>query len=1207
MGNCTYHHDKSRSGLVASSTGRSKEGAPGFDVEARVSFTCAGNTLRAAGASQSQGNGCYSGKDAYATAGTKWLPFRGPFGASDATDDTDLYVEGLTDVGADAWHNPLVKVGAATCRKGHPLVKLGCNKDWICAGRCEPGGCRSGFVDTLQYEGIERYRCEACNYDLCEECYRWLEALQEANLGFNKGANLKDGLKLAFKKVDAGETMKCDDTVADTTDGKSSLRRSASSEKVKAVRISQEEPGKRGRGSLKVSSSTESVTTTDEQTESEPDPDSDSDGENEQEPTEMMRKRKGGILAAPIEKGKFQPPWHEKDPETERSLRKTFGNCVLFQSLTAEEIDAIINTMPVVSKKKGENIFRQGESGDALFVVLRGKADCFLEAQTPPPRRSEFNVNSQESRRSRASRKISVKLAALNITSTSSKEAKSGRQFIATREDGAIFGELSIIFNTPRSLSVYAREAVTLGKLEAKVYQNLVVRRQMAVREKLEDCLRQAKILETLQDEQIAKLADALQIQVFKKDKPIICQGDEGKEFFIVNSGECVVTVNMQGDVQEHCRYGPGDLFGELALLANKPRAATITAVTRVEVFKLSRRKFERMLGSMSMLHAASYKTDPRKLISDFYRPGDEKGPKGSLELQADLPEGMDEDDAAASEGKRVSNWFAVFRPTSRDAVAKMLSGAGVGKGLNVKGKSAKKNRLSGFVPFLQISDNAHKKDLEALPKDSRIRVFYRTEAARTAALNTMRNFVEKKQSKRTSIKRPWKKQKTKKDQGQDSTSQKDSGEQSFALGVDSSNEEAAAFMTNRASNSMASSASLKSAGDTAFSGIPYDVDDGYAPAVFGLVLAGPLLHEIYLVKPDLSPSVEWETGRKSEPAFMNMNLHAVTSESRPEIVLYQHDEADPMNPRGLLIAYAEKSVKPVVSDFDAFLVASRNMRYKRLPHDQADLVNWCLTHVEEVLASPGQDSWTTRWLEVLREESDKGFHPTVPEFGFGDPISIQFIRDVVNHTSACGAVRHGAECFNFYFPQELDDEYLIVWEGFPSKPWEYVCERELRDFVLKRVGDGFRFPVNPVWPVRDPGWYEVLSALKASTEKHGDREDTLDCWYPKESGILDQIDRIHEAYPRGFEFRRSVFMPNITSGTIDASPEGDGNQKMDWVEMSLHNLRRNNLSSSGSIPCKSTTFGIPRTTWFFGKNTKVKAPTARKSYFFKKNRFGLF
>ena len=34
-----------------------------------------------------------------------------------------------------------------------------------------------------------------------------------------------------------------------------------------------------------------------------------------------------------------------------------------------------------------------------------------------------------------------------------------------------------------------------------------------------------------------------------------------------------------------------------------------------------------------------------------------------------------------------------------------------------------------------------------------------------------------------------------------------------------------------------------------------------------------------------------------------------------------------------------------------------------------------------------------------------------------------------------CGAVRHGAECFNFYFPQELDPDFLIVWDGFANEP----------------------------------------------------------------------------------------------------------------------------------------------------------------------------
>ena len=69
----------------------------------------------------------------------------------------------------------------------------------------------------------------------------------------------------------------------------------------------------------------------------------------------------------------------------------------------------------------------------------------------------------------------------------------------------------------------------------------------------------------------------------------------------------------------------------------------------------------------------------------------------------------------------------------SRDSIAKMLGNTAVGKGLNIKGKSAKKNKLSGFVPFLQVSDNAHKKLVEPSPKDARTHIYYRNVIARQA------------------------------------------------------------------------------------------------------------------------------------------------------------------------------------------------------------------------------------------------------------------------------------------------------------------------------------------------------------------------------------------------------------------------------------------------------------------------------------------
>jgi hypothetical protein len=56
--------------------------------------------------------------------------------------------------------------------------------------------------------------------------------------------------------------------------------------------------------------------------------------------------------------------------------------------------------------------------------------------------------------------------------------------------------------------------------------------------------------------------------------------------------------------------------------------------------------------------------------------------------------------------------------------------------------------------------------------------------------------------------------------------------------------------------------------------------------------------------------------------------------------------------------------------------------------------------------------------LQVITQEASNGFHPVLPKFGFGDPTSYHLIGSAVDATGECGAVRHGAECFNFYFPQ---------------------------------------------------------------------------------------------------------------------------------------------------------------------------------------------
>lgn len=609
-------------------------------------------------------------------------------------------------------------------------------------------------------------------------------------------------------------------------------------------------------------------------------------------------------------------------------------------------------------------------------------------------------------------------------------------------QPGEVVNEPSMLWcrPNPQTVSAAGDAPCEVAFITREIFEMLVVQEGMDRHQRREELLKNVPAFETLDYDQMGKIADVLQLKEFKSGDVLVRQGDQGDELFIMMEGECAVTIatgaGPEVDIQEHRRCRVGDLFGERALLQRALRAATVTACTDAKVLCLTREKLERILGPLDLLQQSNYPHDPRKLIADFYRPGNQDGPLGMCGAEA----------AAAAGPGEATEWFAVYRPTSRDAIAKMLSGVAVGKGLNVKGKSAKKGPLSGFVPFMQISQENHKYEIEESPPDARMQIYFQTEEAR----DTVRTHLDK-------------------------------------------------LVADRA----------------------IDIKDrrirelNSYEGIFGLDIPEPAVREGYIMRQSIVFMSGWETGRVSMPAFMDMNLHTVRDpETDPKVVLYQFDTDNPMNPHGLLVAYAESTVKPVVSDFDTFTVGSRNMQYKPLEQNQLDLAHWLLDRTREILADPSQHGWTTRWLEVRRVAEEQGHHVDVPKFGFGDATSYSCIEEIIKYVKDCGAVRHGAECFNFYFPQELDDEYLIVWNEFPDKPWAYMDEDRMRDFLMERVLDGYSMPLNPVWIVRDHHWFELLEAIKENPQAFG----PLKSWFPDESGLLEKIEALHHDFPDGFE-----------------------------------------------------------------------------------------
>lgn len=81
----------------------------------------------------------------------------------------------------------------------------------------------------------------------------------------------------------------------------------------------------------------------------------------------------------------------------------------------------------------------------------------------------------------------------------------------------------------------------------------------------------------------------------FEPGAVLVSEGESGSEFFIMMSGKAKVT--RAG--REVAVIGPGEWFGELALLDKAPRNATVTATTPVSVIVLSQRAFKGLLAEV--------------------------------------------------------------------------------------------------------------------------------------------------------------------------------------------------------------------------------------------------------------------------------------------------------------------------------------------------------------------------------------------------------------------------------------------------------------------------------------------------------------------------------------------------------------------------------------------------------------------------------
>ena len=107
------------------------------------------------------------------------------------------------------------------------------------------------------------------------------------------------------------------------------------------------------------------------------------------------------------------------------------------------------------------------------------------------------------------------------------------------------------------------------------------------------DALAKAPLFAELSKSELGELAKATEDLEVDEGKVLTREGDLGREFFVIVDGDVSVTQ----DGNEVRRLGPGEFFGEIALVyENARRTATVTAASHLRFFVLTRQSFRSLL-----------------------------------------------------------------------------------------------------------------------------------------------------------------------------------------------------------------------------------------------------------------------------------------------------------------------------------------------------------------------------------------------------------------------------------------------------------------------------------------------------------------------------------------------------------------------------------------------------------------------------------
>ncbi|XP_074608882.1 cAMP-dependent protein kinase type II regulatory subunit-like isoform X1 [Acropora palmata] len=287
---------------------------------------------------------------------------------------------------------------------------------------------------------------------------------------------------------------------------------------------------------------------------------SDDEGDEDFEPPKNRYARRQSVCAEPLNPDSDEdenPIVYPKTDDQRLRLNEAIRNILLFKNVAPEQLSEVLDAMFEKKVQPGDHVIDQGDDGDNFYVIDSGVYEIYVKIDGKDKMVGVYN------------------------------------------EKGS-FGELALMYNTPRAATIIATSKGILWALDRNTFRRILLKAAAKKRKVHEALLESVPMLKEITEYERMNLADALQSRKFKDGECVIQQGDEADCMYFVESGVASIRIRKQDDPTQEVELtqcSKGGYFGELALVTHKPRAASVYSVGDLVCAVLDVHAFERLLG----------------------------------------------------------------------------------------------------------------------------------------------------------------------------------------------------------------------------------------------------------------------------------------------------------------------------------------------------------------------------------------------------------------------------------------------------------------------------------------------------------------------------------------------------------------------------------------------------------------------------------